>query len=322
MVQALPAHPPTQVRQAVFLGSKSLGLSILRVLLEASPGVQWSVIHPDDTSDARSVLDEFRQLCHARALPFSLSASGAETRTQLARLRPDIGFVCGWYTLIDPQTLSSVAGGLWGIHNALLPRYRGASPLVWSMIRGEPVVGSSVFRLSSGMDDGELLHQVRVENTTDDDIASILAKIEARLIEELPGRWQALLEGRAELLAQSEAGASYCGQRIEADGLIDWQQAARTVHDFIRAQAPPYPGAFSFLGTDQIRFLASRPLDVRYDGTPGQVLRRNPDGSVWIACGDSSAIEIRRVEIGGQSTAPADCLKSVRLRLTRTPAAA
>lgn len=117
---------------------------------------------------------------------------------------PDVGFVCGWYWLIDRETLDLVPNGLWGVHNSLLPKYRGGAPLVWSILNGDSHVGSSVFKISEGMDDGEILHQVKVKVLPDDNVGSLLEKIEQELIENLPKKWtdlvlpsQAVESGRA-----------------------------------------------------------------------------------------------------------------------------
>ena len=64
------------------------------------------------------------------------------------------------------QKFLSVRLGVWGIHNSLLPKYRGGSPLVWQLINSEKVVGSSFFKFTSGMDDGVILDQVKIENQT------------------------------------------------------------------------------------------------------------------------------------------------------------
>lgn len=301
------------LQSAVFLGSKSLGLNALKSLHRNSPGIKWTIIHPNDFEDTRSVFVDFKNFAETHDLTIFATASASETKTLLAAMKFDIGFVCGWYLLLDAETLSSVPHGLWGIHNSLLPRYRGSSPLVWSIINGDKFVGSSVFRLSEGMDTGELLLQVAVENTIEDDIKSLLKKIEDKLLMELPSKWIDLINDQAALLSQNNHDATYCGLRNEQDGNINWEKDALTIHNFIKAQSLPYPCAFTFLGAKKILILKSRPSNLVYDGTPGQILKRCKE-SIFVSCGSRTAIEILEVSVDGTSMIPTNLIRSIKLR--------
>jgi len=304
----------SELKKAVFLGSKDLGLSILETLCNHSQNIKWTIIHPDDRKDARSNLKGFQSFARTCNLDMMISSSAEMTKQMLADLKPDIGFVCGWYWLLDSEVLSRVPNGLWGIHNSLLPKYRGGAPLVWSIINGDQVVGSSVFKISEGMDDGDILYQIIVENNKEDDASTLLRKIEEKLVAQLPEKWGQLISGIPSLLTQNDDEATYCGQRAEADGLIDWSKTASELYDFIRAQTRPYPCAFSSLNGKTVRFLKSRVHPRKYFGTPGQVLRVN-DGPVIISCGGHTALEIIEVFVDGNVALPSSVLKSVQYRL-------
>jgi methionyl-tRNA formyltransferase len=129
-----------------------------------------------------------------------------------------------------------------------------------------------------------------------------------------------LVSDSTRLSSQDETDATYCGQRSEADGAINWAQDAKSVHDFIRAQAPPYPCAFTYLGQKQIRVLRSQIFNGTYFGTPGQVLRRNKQ-SVLVSCGNNTAIELLNVRVGNSivEEMPVQVIKSITGRLTDKP---
>ncbi|HYC02686.1 MAG TPA: methionyl-tRNA formyltransferase [Azospirillaceae bacterium] len=290
-----------------------MGLRILKALV-GEGGATWTVIHPDDRQDPRSRLGEFEAFADRHGLPFLCAASAREAHEALAVLAPDIVFVCGWYWLFGAGTLALARDGFFGIHNSLLPAYRGGAPLVWSIMNGEQTVGSTVFRMGPGMDDGDILLQVAVRNGPDRDVGDILAEIEERLAVELPDRWRALLAGEARLQPQDEAAASYCGQRTPEDGRIEWREPAARVHDFVRAQAPPYPGAFTLLGDRRVTVLKSEVDARRWYGAPGQVLARE-DHAVAVACAHGTALRLLRVAVDGKEEAPRDVFRSVRDRL-------
>ena len=300
--------------KAVFLGSKHLGLAVFSAIRAQTAGTRWTVIHPDDREDPRSCLPEFQRL----GVELEIVASASAARERLLQLKPDIGFVCGWYWLLDTRTIDLVPNGLWGLHNSLLPRYRGGAPLVWAIMNGDTLVGSTVFRISTGMDDGPILHQVGVACEANDAIGSVLARIEARLVAEVPAKWLELLSGRAGLLRQDESQATYCGQRIESDGVINWTWPARRVHDFVRAQSPPYPCAYSHLGPDVIRFVRTRVRAGTFFGTPGQVLLRQGD-AVLVACGESTALQVETVRMNGAEASASSVIRSVKDRFRSMP---
>jgi methionyl-tRNA formyltransferase len=228
----------------------------------------------------------------------------------------DVVMVCGWYFLLPPAVLESGPCFL-GIHNSLLPKYRGGAPLVWAMINGEPRVGSSLFGFTPGMDDGPVHQQVAVEPGADDTVGDVLAALEARFVIELPEAWKRIVAGNAIGAKQNHAAATYCGQRLPRDGRIDWRLPADRLHDFVRAQSRPYPGAFTADGERTIHLWRTRPFAFTYHGTPGQVLARNDD-AVIVACGQASAIEVREASDSAGRTALREVFGSLSMRLGHT----
>jgi methionyl-tRNA formyltransferase len=303
-----------KIEKVVFLGSKKLGIEILKCLFDASPLLSWTVIHPNDESDNRNCLNEFQTFCQEKELDLQVVDSQSTANEIIDGLRPDIAVVCGWYWLLRKKVLDVVEHGFWGIHNSLLPKFRGGAPLVWSMINGDKYVGSSFFKLSEGMDDGPILHQVKVELQADHTVSDVLSIIEKSFIDDLPEKWEELLQFREKPIFQDEEDATYCGQRIEADGHINWSASASVVHNFIRAQSPPYPGAFAYLSDAKISMLSSRVVNGHFFGTAGQVIRvKKP--SVTICCGGQTAIELVSVGVDGEVKDAASVLNSIRHRL-------
>lgn len=120
-----PSKGTTMTCKAVFLGSKTLGLRVLECLFSADRSVNWTIIHPDDTGDARSMLDAFNDFARTNNLDMLIAASGPAAREMLRDGKYDVAFVCGWYWLFAEHDLSLTRLGFYGIHNSPLPKYRG-----------------------------------------------------------------------------------------------------------------------------------------------------------------------------------------------------
>jgi methionyl-tRNA formyltransferase len=308
---------PTTKKDSVFLGSKSFGLEVFKIIYKYENNSKWTILHPDDSADSRSCLSEFREFAKSENIPFHVVNSSREASNLVFAIKPVIGLVCGWYWIISEEVLAFTGNNFWGIHNSLLPKYRGGSPLVWSIINGDEKVGCSVFRISKGIDDGEIAHQIVIENRAEDTIFTLLTKIQNRLLLELLPVWELISCGNSKLIVQNETEATYCGQRKPEDGVINWRMTSKEINAFCRAQVFPYPNAFTYVNGLKISIVATSVHEKVYFGTPGQILKRE-ESSILVSCGGSSALEILVVEVNGEVRIPSDVITSISERFFET----
>jgi methionyl-tRNA formyltransferase len=303
------------MRRIAFMGSKSGGLALLRLLCERSElPTPVLALCPDDRQDERSCWSEFESLCAAQGMPMRTVTGAQETEAALSAAAPDVVIVHGWYRLIPLERLDATR--FFGFHYSPLPAYRGNAPLVWQILRGEPRLGVSFFRFGAGIDDGDLVDQRLFDFGPDETIADALRRAEAACLEISLACLPPLLAGTLKPRPQVDAGVSYCGLRIPADGCIDWTASARQVHDFVRAQAQPYPGAFTHLSDGRRLTIWRTAVDTRrHHATPGAVVGvEGPE--VVVACGADSAVRVLACRCDGQEdAAPASLIGSLRVRL-------
>lgn len=287
-------------KRAVFLGSKAFGLAMFRQMRMAVRGVSWRVIHPNDKSDARSVLEAFRAEAAANGIPFEVAETRKEASDFLSAETYDLGFVCGWYWLLKSSQVEEAAPPLYGIHHSALPKFRGGAPVIWALLSGEQSVGSTLFRLTPGMDDGPIVAQVSCLAPSQVTIAHVLAMLEDEWSKTIGTVWLKLVEGTMAMTHQDEASATYCAQRRPEDGRINWHQPAECVHNFIRAQAFPYPGAFTTtINGMRVTIDRSVPFGYPYHAIPGQIVQRTSD-AILVGCGQATALYVTEVrEEGG-----------------------
>jgi methionyl-tRNA formyltransferase len=307
--------------RVVFLGSKSLGLNVLRALTSAAPEVVTAAITVDDSGDARSRLPEIARLCRDTDVPLHCARSREQAEQQILDQAPHLCVVACWYWLISPPLLAAVPRGFVGIHNSLLPKYRGGSPLVWALINGDREVGASVFSFRDGVDDGPIWLQVRIPVSANEYVDSVLARLESATLEAFAAALPAILAGTSTLREQDHAAATYCAQRRPADGEIDWTSPASSVFDFVRAQSPPYPGAFTTIDGRHATVLRASVFPFPMDGTPGQVARVDHT-RVLVVCGSRSALELEQIDLGDGPVAARDVLRSVHPRVSARRASA
>ena len=302
------------ISNAVFLGSKKFGLELFKAMYYADTSINWTILCPPDRNDIRSNFEDFNEFAKKENIDL-LDADSPQMILQYARdHNPDVMIVCGYYRILPPELFLEVRDGVWGVHNSLLPKYRGGSPLVWQMINNESTLGSSFFKFAKGVDDGAILDQVGIENTKNLTIKEAADLIEIEWVKRIPQIWRNFCEGSIEATEQIHLDATYCAQRQEPDGEIDWRNDASSIDIFIRAQDAPYPKAFFFFRDKKIK-IAKHTTDNRIVyGTVGQVFEIR-EAYVTICCGKNTVIRLVELEVDGKTVPSNEILSSIKLRI-------
>jgi methionyl-tRNA formyltransferase len=180
----------------------------------------------------------------------------AELRSQQA----DAFVVVAYGQILSPEILAMPRLGCINAHGSLLPKYRGAAPIQWSLYHGDRETGVTTMLMDAGMDTGPMLMKQSIpvgllENTAD--LAVRLAEVSANLLVET---LQNLDQNAIEPEAQDDAAASHARLIEKSDFLIDWTKPAITLHNQIRAFIP---GAAQFRG-QALKILSTAPLDLQW----------------------------------------------------------
>lgn len=303
-----------QFPRVVFLGSKRIGLRILKEIYTISPDCLIGAITIDDRDDALLTQHQaFQKYSEEISVPLFTVNNKAEADKTILKLHPDMGIVVGWYWLIGKKILDNATNGFLGIHNSLLPKYRGGSPLVWSLINGDTKVGFSLFKLTAGMDDGPVWAQGSVNNGSSDYISDILNKIEEKTVKIFRETYLSIINKEIQPSEQDHFQATYCAQRLPNDGLINWAMSADYIYNFIRAQSEPYPGAFTWYKSSKLIIWRAQLFPFKYFGTPGQVAKITKNG-VYVICGNNTAIILKDIQIGNQRGNAEELIQSFKVR--------
>lgn len=302
------------MRRVLFVGSKKIGLSCLKEMYNLSKDSLIGVVTINDEDDTRSEFKNIQKFCKKNNIPVSIAPSKQQSEDIILSYKPDICFVIGWYWLISEKTLNKVPNGFLGIHNSLLPLYKGGSPLVWQLINGEEEVGVSMFTLTKGVDNGDLWFQQKIKINNIDNINDVLLKIESQTIKNFKLYYLDIIKGKKLPTPQPNITESYCAQRIPGDGLVDWKKSSIEISNFIRAQSKPYPGAYSFYKEQKLIFWDVVLNKTTYYGTPGQIVKISNKG-IDIICGDNKTITVKKINYNGKDMIINDLIKTLKTRL-------
>ena len=179
-------------------------------------------------------------------------------REVIKSISPHLILVLGWYYMV-PKSIRSIAPfGAWGIHASLLPKYAGGAPLVWAIINGEKETGVTLFKLSDGIDDGDIIAQRSFTIDFYDSIKDVYRKA-------IKASKDILLDSlinidKIKFKPQDKSKIEVYPQRTPEDGKIDWNGSVIEIYNFIRAQTNPYPGAFTFLNGHKLIVWKALPI--------------------------------------------------------------
>lgn len=165
----------------------------------------------------------------------------------LKSLDLDLLFVIGWSQILHQDALATARLGVIGAHASLLPHNRGSAPINWALIRGETTAGNSLIWLAEGVDEGSIIDQMEFPVTPYDTCQTLYQKVAETNHSMIERVLPQLFSGRKPGRRQPPTNEMLLPRRRPADGLLNWNQPAKQVYDFVRALTRPYPGAFSFL---------------------------------------------------------------------------
>lgn len=295
----------------VFMGTPDFAVPCLQRLLEDGHEVPAVFTQPDKPVGRHAVLTPppVKQLALSRGIPVyqPTKMRDGTVAALLREMAPDCLVVVAYGRILPQEILDVPPRGCVNIHGSLLPLYRGAAPIQWSVIRGETVTGVTSMFMDAGMDTGDIIDTLTTpigENETAGELFERLAPLGARL---LSTTLAAIADGTVTRRPQNDAEATMAPMLEKAMGRLDLTRPARELHNQVRGMNP-WPGAFCTAGGKTLKIHETRVT--AGSGAPGTLLCADP---VTVACGEG-ALQLVTVQPEGKPRMAAEAwLRGARL---------
>lgn len=275
--------------RVVMFGYQTWGHRTLQALLDSEHDVVLVVTHPKSEHAYEKIWsDSVADLAEENGVPVVIrNRPDDELFERLKEADPDIIVANNWRTWIPPRIFDLPRHGTLNVHDSLLPKYAGFSPLIWALINGEPEVGVTAHMMNDELDAGDIVRQEAVAVGPTDTATDLFHKTVDLIAPVTIGALDLIASGQTEFTQQDRSRASFFHKRSIEDSRIDWTWPAEDLERLVRAQSEPYPSAFTFHKGRRLEVLAAVVSEGRYGGTPGRIFYREGEGVVIVAGADA-----------------------------------
>ena len=282
--------------RAVFMGTPDFAVPVLERMLEDGCRVAGVFTQPDKPQGRGYKLTPppVKVLAESRGIPVfqPVKMRDGSVAAQMRQLAPDVVVVVAYGRILPKEVLEVPPLGCINVHGSLLPKYRGAAPIQWSVINGERQTGVTTMYMAEGLDTGDMILSLSTpigEEETAGELYDRLSLLGAQCLSDTLKR---IAAGTAPRIPQDDSQATYAPILTKEVGRLDFSRPARQLLNLIRGVSP-WPGAQTRLQGKLFKVHSAR-LSAG-SGRPGELL---DEQKLIVACGDG-ALELTQVQLEG-----------------------
>ncbi|MBE5932006.1 MAG: methionyl-tRNA formyltransferase [Lachnospiraceae bacterium] len=278
--------------KVVYMGTPDFAVYALESIIKAGHDVQAVITQPDKAKGRSKAL--IPTPVKAKAMEYDIPVYQPEKLREeenvklLTDINPDIIVVAAYGQILPESILNIPKYGCINIHASLLPKYRGAAPIEWSIIDGEEVTGVTTMYMEKGLDTGDMIEKVQVAIESDDTGITLhdkLAEAGAKLILSTLDKLEA---GTAVRTKQNNDESCYASMLSKEMGNIDFTKSADEIERLIRG-LNPWPCAYTRIDGKGVKIFKAQVCQVADGATPGEIVEVTKK-TFTIACGKDGLI--------------------------------
>ena len=213
-----------------------------------------------------------------------------EVQQELQSFQPDVIVVVAYGKILPKAVLDLPRLGCINVHGSLLPKYRGAAPIQWTVINGDGTGGVTTMFMGEGLDTGDVLLKAETPVGAEETAGQLFDRLKDLGADLLLETLEKLERGKLTPVPQNEEDATHAPMLSKELSVIDWSKPARELHDLIRG-LNPWPSAYSYLDGKKLKIHASRVAEG--SGEAGKAFSK--DGNLLVYCG-KDALELTEIQ--------------------------
>lgn len=267
--------------KVIFMGTPDFSVGTLEELIRAGHEVVLAVTQPDKPKGRGKEMQftPVKEIALQHGIPVfqPRKIRDAESIEELRKYPADVMVVVAFGQIVPKEILEMTPYGCINVHASLLPKYRGAAPIQWSIIDGESVTGVTTMQMDEGLDTGDMLLKTEVPISPKETGGSLhdkLAEAGAKLCVET---LKALEEKTVVAEKQGETTTAYARMLDKKLGNIDWNNGAEEIERLIRG-LNPWPSAYTMWEDKVMKIWEAEVVEGREESEPGTIVKVEKDG--------------------------------------------
>lgn len=247
-----------------FFGAAPFVVDFLKALNSSPHSLEFIVTNPDRAKGrGKKILPpETKIFAEDNNIPLFQPESIKEREflDKISSFSCDIYLVIAYGKILPKEILYHPPLGSLNLHFSLLPRWRGAAPVNWAILSGDKITGITLMKMDEGLDTGDIIFQREIEigeEDTSEDLFKKMIEVGTPFLLDSLGKIE---KGNFTLKKQEEERSTYAKILKKEDGIIDWRDSAKNIHNKVRGLIP-WPYAYTFLEEKRLVILKTKILE-------------------------------------------------------------
>lgn len=284
----------------IFMGTPDFACPCLQKLIESDNEVVAVYSQPDKPVGRKQIMTAppVKELALNNNIPVYQPASlkNEEEAEKIRQLGADIIVVVAYGKILPKSILESCRYGCVNVHASLLPKYRGAAPIQWSVINGDKKTGVTIMQMDEGLDTGDILSVVETEIDINETSEMLFDRLSVIGADALVSTLKDISAGNIKPVKQPADGASHVSKITKAMSDIDWNKTAFEVHNLVRG-LQSWPCAQTVIN-GKITKIHKTVLSDKTGTNAGEVVASKD--VITVCCGDGKCVDILELQPEGK----------------------
>lgn len=283
----------------LFMGTPEFAVPCLDILIKEGHSICGVVTQPDKPKGrGHKMMPPPVKLCaQENNIPVFQpeTLKGGAFLEELEKLNPELIIVVAYGKILPEYVLNYPKHGCINVHASLLPKYRGAAPIQWSIINGEAETGITTMYMEKGLDTGDMIFKASTEITEDETYGSLHDRLSTIGAELLVKTVVAVADGSVPREKQNDDLSCYAPMISKETGHINWSEPAHKILNLIRG-LNPFPGSYTMYGEEVLKIFHAE-MGCKTSGKCGEF--SVVDKKFEVVCGDGQSILVDEIQFKG-----------------------
>lgn len=285
----------------VFMGTPDFAVESLKKIYENGHNIKAVISQPDRKSGRgmNVVQTPVKEYALSKNLPVyqpEKIRKDEELIEKIRQMKPDVIVVVAFGQILPQSILDIPKYGCVNVHGSLLPKYRGAAPIQWSIINGDTVTGITTMYMDAGMDTGDMIEKFEVPITDNDTYGTLYEKMKVAGGNAIIHTLEKIADP-LKLKREKQPDNFMMAPMIEKEmGEIDWNKTSKEIRNLIRG-LNPMPGAYTMIDGERMKIWMAELTDLNDDEhKPGDIIKADSKAGLLIKTGDG-ILELTEIQM-------------------------